>query len=110
MATTISFQFDRKNDEDALAMLALYELLKCTDDLSFSSYGKVHYILDCFVDRSKDIVDAAWNLGDMDGLKCLIKKFHQTGDFLDRAAQLLREPSETVEGNSDGKQDESDTK
>ena len=27
-----------------------------------------------------------------------------------RAAQLLREPSETVEGNSDGKQDESDTK
>ena len=27
-----------------------------------------------------------------------------------RAAQLLREPSETVEGNLDGKQNESDTK
>ena len=69
-------------------MLALYEILAMDDDLSYSAFQYIHYILDSLYDLAPEIMNVSWNFEkDYETVKRIISRLRVSADDLD--ARLL---------------------
>lgn len=84
---TVSFDFERPNDENIRAMLAMYEILSMDTELSISGFQIIPFILDAFGDLVPEIV----SIGDYKMGEHIAQKLRIIADELDTGLKKARE-------------------